>query len=274
MPDDLMRRPRFLLSRRVVLTALATQFLFEGSGISAAGPATSVLVIPSIHKRLAGNSRYSYADLYSLVAVFQPDLVGVEIRQEDLARPDAYLQHNYPEEMVALAQAYKGRVFGFDWLGTEVEGRAVPADWWTKQSPIKQLERSCGSTQPGMSPERLELNARLDAISQKQEQIVGTATAASLSDGRYDRATAEYYRIAAELTRGTRCERLTDWYAERNHEISANIVKEVLQNPGRRIAIVTGCDHHGPVIAALSGLDTKVVLVPVQDKERAATSPR
>ena len=274
MTDDLMSRPRFLLSRRVVLTAISTNVLFEGSGISAAGPATSVLVIPSIHKRLDGNPRYSYADLYSLVAAFHPNLVGVEIRQEDLARPEAYLHHNYPEEMVALAQAYKDRVFGFDWLGTDVEGRAVPTDWWTKQSPIKQLERSCGSPQLGMSPEQLELNARLDSISQQQEQFVETATAASLADGRYDRVTAEYYKIAAELTRGTRCEQLTDWYAKRDHEISANIVKEVLRNPGRRIAVVTGCDHHGPLIAALSGLGSKVVLVPVQDRERAAMSPK
>ena len=274
MADDLMSRPQIILSRRVVLAAIATGVLFDAPAKSEARPATSVLVIPSIHKRLAGNSRYSYADLYSLVTVFQPDLVGVEIRQEDLARPDAYLHHNYPEEMVALAQAYKDRVFGFDWLGREVEGRPVPADWWTKQSPIKQLERSCGSPQPGMSPKIMELNARLDAISHQQEQIVGTATAASLSDGLYDRVTAEYYKIAAELTRGTRCERLTEWYAERDHEISINIVKEVLQNPGCRIAVVTGCDHHGPVIAALSGLGSEVVLVPVQDNERATMSPR
>ena len=269
-----MSRARFLLSRRVVLTTIAATILFEGSGLSAAEPATRVLVIPSLHKRLAGNPRYSYADLYALVAAFHPDLVGVEIRQEDLARPGAYLHHNYPEEMVTLADAYKGRVFGFDWLGTEVEGRAVPADWWTKQSPIKQLERSCGSQQIGMSPEQLELNARLDSISRQQERIAGTATAASLSDGRYDRVTAAYYKIAAELTRGTRCERVTDWYAERDRRITANIVKEVLRNPGRRIAVVTGCDHHGPVIAALSGLGSKVVLVPVQNREQTAMSPR
>ena len=101
MTYDLMSRLRFLLSRRVVLTAIAASVVFEGYRISAAGSATSVLVIPSIHKRLAGNSRYSYADLYSLVAAFQPNLVEVEIRQEDLASPGAYLHHNYPEEMVA-----------------------------------------------------------------------------------------------------------------------------------------------------------------------------
>jgi hypothetical protein len=252
-----------LLSRRVVLTAIAASVLCEGYAKAAAKPTTNVLVIPSIHKRLAGNPRYSYANLYALVAAFQPDRVGVEIRQQDLSRPDAYLHHNYPEEMVALAQTYKNRVFGFDWLGTELEGRAIPADWWTKQSPIKQLERSCGSPQPDTSPRLSALNARLDSLSQQQEKIVATANAASLSDGSYDRVTAEYYKIAAELTHGTRCERLTDWYAERDHEIAANIVKDVRQNPGRRIAVVTGCDHHGPVIAALSGLGPEVVLVPV-----------
>jgi hypothetical protein len=252
-----------LLSRRVVLTAIAAGVMCEGYAKSATRPTTNVLVVPSIHKRLAGNPRYSYANLYALVAAFQPDRVGVEVRQQDLSRPDAYLHHNYPEEMVALAQTYKNRVFGFDWLGTELEGRAIPADWWTKQSPIKQLERSCGSPQPDTSPRLSALNARLDSLSQQQEKIVATANAASLSDGSYDRVTAEYYKTAAELTHGTRCERLTDWYAERDHEIAANIVKDVRQNPGRRIAVVTGCDHHGPVIAALSGLGPDIVLVPV-----------
>jgi hypothetical protein len=264
MTDELMSKASFLLSRRVALIAVAS-VLFEGSARSAATPASDVLVIPSIHKRLAGNPHYSYADLYALVAAFHPDLVGVEIRQEDLARPDDYLHHNYPEEMVTLAQAYKNRVFGFDWLGTEVEGRAVPADWWTKQSPIKQLERSCASPPPDSSPKRLALNARLDALSQQQDHIAGTATAASLADGRYDRVTADYYKVAAELTRGTPCEKVTDWYAERDRKISANIIKKILQNPGRRIAIVTGCDHHGPVIAAISGLGASAMLVPIKD---------
>jgi hypothetical protein len=135
------------------------------------------------------------------VASFRPDLVGVEIRQEDLPRPDTYLHHNYPEEMVALARAYKGRVFGFDWLGAELQGREIPDDWWTKRSRIKQLERTCNSAPPPTAPKLAQLNARIDALSRQQEEIIATANAASLADGRYDRVTALYYQLGAELTR-------------------------------------------------------------------------
>jgi len=238
---------------------------FFGSGAASGVAPADVMVIPSIHKRLAENSGYTYAILYSLVAEFRPDLVGVEIRQEDLGRPDDYLHHNYPEEMVALARIYGSRAFGFDWLGEELKGRAIPDDWWTRQSPIKQLERVCGSAPKAPSDEMAQLNNRLDALSRLQDQIMDSATAASLAGGRYDRVTAAYYQTAAELARGTRCEVLLDWYAKRDREISANIVGKVVQNPGRRICIVTGADHHGPVIASLSRLGSSVALVPARD---------
>jgi hypothetical protein len=251
-----------MFPRRSILSAISTLAFVTRAQAGATTP-TMVLVIPSIHKRLAGNPRYNYHDLYALVGAFRPDLVGVEIRQEDLARPDAYLHHNYPEEMVALARAYQGRVFGFDWLGEALRGRTIPDDWWTKQSPIKQLERRCEAAPSTMSPRVAQLSARLDALSQRQEQIADTASAASLADGRYDRVTAEYYRVATELTRGTPCEPLSAWYAQRDDEIAANIVGVVRENAGRRIAVVTGADHHGPVVAALSARGTSIMLVPV-----------
>ena len=112
-----------------------------GAGQCGAG-AARVMVVPSVHKLLRSNPNYTYAKLYGLLAAFHPDLVGVEIRQEDLVRPEQYLQSNYPREMVDLLHRYPDRVFGFDWLGDELAGVPVPADWWTKRSRIKQLERS------------------------------------------------------------------------------------------------------------------------------------
>ncbi len=262
MKGDPITTAAACLSRRGVLSAIGSMALSRRA-LAAGRPPSQIMVIPSIHKRLAGNPHYNYRDLYSLVAAFQPDLVGVELRQEDLTRPDAYLHHNYPEEMVALARVYASRVFGFDWLGEELEGRAIPDDWWTRQSPIKQLERTCDTAPPNGSPELTQLNAQLEALSSQQDQIAETATAASLADGRYDRVAAAYYKTAAELTRGTPCAKLLAWYAERDRRISANIVEKIIQSPGRRVAIVTGVDHHGPVIGALSSLGSSIVLVPV-----------
>ncbi len=224
-----------------------------------------MLVIPSIHKLLAANPLYDYARLYALVAAFTPDLVGVEIRQEDLERPETYLKHNYPQEMIVLEGLYQDRVFGFDWLGDELKGRAVPDDWWTRQSHIKQLERTCSAASPATSPVAAALNARIAELSRQQENLLQTASAASLSEGPYDAVTTEYYRLVAQMTRGTPCEEVSRWYARRDHEIAANIAAAVLQHPGRRIAIVTGADHHGPVVKALSRLGPLVALVRVSD---------
>jgi hypothetical protein len=221
------------------------------------------MVIPSLHKRLAGNVYYSYDDLYGLVAAFKPDLVGVEIRAEDMGRPDAYLHHNYPEEMIVLARKYGRQAFGFDWLGSELAARAIPEDWWTRQSPIKQLERAWDAHPPRLTPDKATLNARMEALSAQQDQLSGRASAAALADGRYDRITAAYYSTMAELLRGTPYATLPAWYAERDRQIAASIVRAVVANPGRRIAVVTGCDHHGPVVAALSALGDGVVVVPV-----------
>jgi hypothetical protein len=267
------RRPSFLWwptthTRRGVLSAIAAA-VFINRASAAGAPPTKVLVIPSIHKRLAGNPHYTYDDLYALIAAFKPDLVGVEIRQQDMPRQDAYLHHNYPAEMVALAHMYHGRVFGFDWLGQAVAGRDIPDDWWTRQSPIKHLERSCASAPSTTSPRLAQLNAQLDALSRQQDRMADTGSAASLADGSYDRVTASYYQTAAQLTRGTPCERLIAWYAERDREISANIVAQVRHNPGRRIAVVTGADHHGPVVAALRSLGSSIVLVPVPETKPA-----
>jgi hypothetical protein len=104
--------------------------------------------------------------------------------------------------------------------------------------------------------------------------MAATSSAASLANGQYDRVAAAYYRTAAELTHGTRCEKLSHWYAKRDLEISSNIASEVLRNPGRRIVVVTGCDHHGPVVTSISGLGASVVLVPVKDNHPASMLPR
>lgn len=126
-----------------------------------------VMVVASIHGRLATSTYFTYDDLYSLVNRFRPDFVGVEIRQEDLYRGSAYLARNYPVEMVHLSQLYSDRVFGFDWLGDELTGRAIPNDWWNVESPIKRLERTIDDS--AWVRDRRIAAARLMALAEKQE---------------------------------------------------------------------------------------------------------
>lgn len=210
-----------------------------------------VMVVASIHKRLATSTSFTYDDLYASVARFKPDYVGVEIRQEDLGRDDMYLGRNYPAEMVHLAHAYGSRCFGFDWLGDDLAGRVIPADWWKVQSPVKALERDLNNAPPLQDAAHMRLSDRLDRLSDEQDRILASATVTSLVDGRYDRVTAAYYRTLTELLAGTRFAALPAYYRRRDHAIAANIVTFAADHPGRRIAVVTGGDHHGPIMTAL-----------------------
>jgi hypothetical protein len=181
---------------------------------------------------------YSYEDLYRTVRNFRPDLVGVEIRDEDLHRDAEYLKANYPHEMITLAAEYRGQAFGFDWLGSELSGRPVPKNYWREESWLKKLEAE-RSNDPALRKEAIT------ALQEQQLELARAATPASINDGRYDEVTARYYAALEALYKGSRYQRLTDFYRARNEVIAQNIAQYVRRNPGRRIAIVTGADHRG-----------------------------
>lgn len=221
-------------------------------------PRTEVMVVASIHGAHRDHPAYSYDDLYGIVRAFEPDLVAVEIRPEDMGRDADYLARNYPLEMRELAQAYAPNVRGVDWLGSELEGRPVPPDWWREHSPIKRLERELAAD------ESIDTSAA-DRFQAQQAELVRSQDAAGLNDGRYDEATRSYYRALSEALAGTRYQPLTDFYRERDRRIADNVAQLVDEHPGRRIAVIVGADHRAPVIDELGRrFGPGVDLVPVR----------
>ncbi|MEQ7874321.1 hypothetical protein ABDK56_10000 [Sphingomonas sp. ASV193] len=222
-----------------------------------------VMVVASIHRRLATTKSYTFDDLYGAVARFRPDAVGVEIRQEDLDRGQPYLTSNYPPEMIALAAQYGPRTFGFDWLGDELAGAAIPTDWWSKESPIKQLERSFDDRALPNDAHHRRLEAALDRLSSEQDRLLASATVRNLVDGRYDRVTGHYYATLRALVAGTRFDALARYYERRDAMIARNVLSEATRRRGQRVAIVTGGDHHGPVVRLLAANAGTVRLMPI-----------
>jgi hypothetical protein len=222
-----------------------------------------VMVLPVLHKQHQNNSLYSYEDIYRIVDAFNPDQVGVEIRQEDMASSDAYLIHNYPTEMTHLARFYGPRAFGFDWLGDELVNRPVPDDWWTKQSRVKQLERSLNDAPPNNSVRAKMLAVKIKKLSDEQERIIKASTASQLADGRYDSVTLAYYKDVEAYLRGTTYAEVSTFYSKRDAHLVANVVQHLRVVPEGRIAIVTGADHHGPIVRALAAMRTvELIRVP------------
>jgi hypothetical protein len=215
------------------------------------------MVIAAIHSAHREHPTYSYDNLFEAVRLFAPDVVAVEMRQEDMKRDLAYLERNYPFEMLELTRQYGPNIRGVDWLGEELEGRPVPGNWWQAQSWVKRLERELSQDPSVKTPES-------DALQKKQLEIMNLGTAASLNDGRYDAATRSYYRVLAKELAGTRYAPLVDFYKERDMQIARNIRQVVQDHPGSRIAVVVGADHRAPVIDELeSGTLGEFEMVPV-----------
>lgn len=250
------------------LLALLSAFLIAGC-IGSRAEATDqpvrsvkVMVLATLHGGHADNPRYPYEDVYSLVETFDPDILGVEIRSEDLDRGEDYLAANYPLEMRELARRYPNRTVGIDWLGEELEGRPVPRDYWRSQSQIIRLQRELGEHD-------LIRSTGVEAAKSRQREILDTATSSSLNDGRYDLATTEYYSALASLLKDTRYSKLTDFYKQRDRQIAENAAAAIqkLQNVTRgtgRVLLVVGADHRGPVVEALKlRFEDEIQFVPV-----------
>ncbi len=212
-------------------------------------PAT-VMVVASLHNLHQSDRNYGYDRLYRIIRDFRPDWVGVEIRPEDMTADAAYLGGWYPREMRELKGEYPGRVFGFDWFGDDLNGRPIPSDW-RDTNAVKVMERDIDSAPELQTPARRALKARLDAIQARQQALLANTTPRGLNDGRYDVLCVDYYDTLRQYVAGTRFEAMSRFYTARDAHLAAAVAAFVKGHPGQRIAVVTGADHHGPVVRYL-----------------------
>jgi len=199
---------------------------------------TTILMIASLHGYHKDNPTFGYDRLFEVVDRFEPDFVGVEIRQEDIGADETYLSKNYPYEMVELSKRYETRCFGFDWLGEDIVGQTIPKNYWKEISAYKILE-----SQLGEDPD-FQDTPLLDSLYNQQMGIAKTATPSSLINGRYDEVTKQYYQAMDDLLRGTKYEELSRFRHKRDGEIGRLIVNFILDHSGSRIALVMGANHH------------------------------
>ncbi|MDT9598674.1 hypothetical protein [Sphingosinicella rhizophila] len=241
-----MRLFPYLIFYTVALSACTTGARYEGRE----NPA-QVVVIASMHRLHGNSSSYGFSNLYDIVRNENPDIVAVEIREEDIKGDESYLSRNYPPEMVSLVGQYPKSVVGFDWLGSELIGRAIPDNYWSDISEIKKLERAADSDKEIRSPE-------VDALGSQLRILLSSATACSLVDGRYHNLVKARRRMLKAIYEGTKYEPLSQITETREQKISENIGSIIRANPGRKIVVVTGADHAGYVADYVKGLSPDV----------------
>jgi hypothetical protein len=199
-----------------------------------------VYFIPSLHGIHQTNQSYSYDSLKQLINHFNPEIIAVEIRQEDMDGDSLYLSKNYPYEMRMMKYWFPNtKIVGFDWLGDDIEGKPIPNNYWKDISFIKKAERE-------LQADSL-YSAKCSACDTFRKQRIELLKDSSLKDilkSKDSQLTRQFYECLAEQLNGSKYENILKFYDQRNEQILINIEKIIRKNRNKTIVIVTGDDHY------------------------------
>lgn len=161
---------------------------------SCATPGTEIVVCSSLHGLHKSNPNYTYDDLFQYIETYSPEVLGVEIRGEDIDSTANYLKNYYPYEMYHTLDLFSNlKIYGIDWLGNEIEGRGIPKDYF-KNLKALQLQREASED----SLFQASLN-RLNALADQKDEIAREASLEELNNGTYDSLNTLYYHILDSL---------------------------------------------------------------------------
>ncbi|HET8884719.1 MAG TPA: hypothetical protein VFM70_00025 [Salinimicrobium sp.] len=222
---------------------------------------TNVMVLSSIHGAHAINPNYSYKDLFNIIETYNPDIIGVEIRSEDMGQDDDYLKNFYPLEMRMVKDSFPTKSEGLDFYGEEVKGKLIPIDAFKDStSELGQyvyLEKLLVKDSV-FSEKKMEIG--LKELQGKQTKMALESSAEELMNGIYDMITREYYLKLDSLLLDTPYEYLSDFNTKRDVEITANALNLIKNNTSKKILILVGANHRGRIIDSLKG-ETSIKLI-------------
>lgn len=199
-----------------------------------------VFLIPTLHSLHQSNRAYSYDSLKVCLQRLHPDLVLVEIRDEDSKADSSYLAENYPLEMRSVKTWLpKVRVEGFDWLGADLEGREIPRGYWRDSSIIKLLQKKLSND----SNVQKQLGD-CSIIDSMRFQLLASNSLRMILRGKDHQWVRDYYDCMEKAFAGTEYAALTRFYRLRNEKMLARLKVLLRQNKGKRVAILTGDDHY------------------------------
>jgi hypothetical protein len=169
----------------------------------------------------------------------------VEIRKEDIVSDTAYLKQNYPYEMWMMRYWFPAATIeGFDWLGTELEGKPIPNRYWQDHSRIKALQKLLS-----LDTAYSKKLAGCQLYADQRLAILNTSSLKGLLLSNDAILIKEYYDCLTQQLRGSDYEELTAFYDARNQQMMQRLKDIVALHAGKRIVIITG-DDHSPYLRA------------------------
>lgn len=201
---------------------------------------SNVYLIPSLHSLHKINQKYTYGSLQSIISKINPDIIAVEIRPEDLNADSNYLKKNYPYEMWMMHYWFPQKTIrGFDWLGDDIENKAIPDNYWKGQSEIKKMENSLD--QDTIYNNEIKI---CDTFTKQRFKLLQNLSLQELLISKDAELTKEFYNCLSQQLKDSKYEKLLQFYNKRNEKLLNNIQKIIRKNKKKRIVIVTGDDHY------------------------------
>jgi hypothetical protein len=199
---------------------------------------TEVNICSTIHGAHKTNAKYTYDDLFKFISDYNPDIIGIEIRMEDVDSSDTYLSRYYPFEMREIIRKFKSKkIHGFDWLGTAIEKKAIPKNYF-KELKVKKLEKKLNNDST-----MANIVHDLARISKQKNEIVLNSSLQQLNDGRYDEYNTAYYGQMFKLLKETPYQEMSNFYKQRDENISKNMINIIKANEGKKLLFLMGADH-------------------------------
>lgn len=213
---------------------------------------TQVLILGTLHGYHKKNPNYTYEHIFQIISEFNPDIIGVEIRPEDMDQPREYLEKYYPYEMIEPIFRYKDEkeVKGFDWYTKDVEGVKFTID--TAKEYFEKLPSKVLFSEFQKDKSYELVRDMLDVCNNRRmEVITANPTPAEMNDSRYDIACAIYYNQLEIAVKNTKYEVISTNFQDRDKHIDENICNIVENNNGKKLIFLLGADHRVFAIKAL-----------------------
>lgn len=216
---------------------LSVAIVFGFTGVFAQ---TRVYLIPTLHGMHRTNEQYNYDSLKAIVARLKPDVIAVEIRHEDMSGDSVYLKKNYPDEMWMMRYWFPDiKIEGFDWLGTELQGRSIPDNYWRDSSAVKRMERLL---EIDTTMKNKVANCQLYV--QERMKLLTSGSLKEILNSALAIVTRTYFDCLGGQLQGTDYAVLSRFYNRRNTVMRQRLDCIVKAHPDKTIVVLTGDDHY------------------------------
>lgn len=224
---------------------------------------TEVLVLPTLHKAHESNENYTYDHLMEMVKKYDPDIIAVEIRPEDIELQSDVLEIFYPQEMITVRDTFRERVAGIDFYSEETQDQKVRLqmfrDTTTQLGKFNHLSQEM-KMDSVLVVRRDELG--LDQVTKEQERIAYSYSPADFLKGEYDSLVELQFKLEDSLLQGTPYEEYAVFNNRRDRRITQNALRLIEANPEKKILILIGASHRNRLVDFLEKEDPgKVKLV-------------